>query len=107
MTINLDTVSSLVNAADWFTVTRVTARVSAVLGSYVIEIEGEPLEALLAMNKKGELGEVLAISGVAHPPDHSWVVAFRIDENGERVAKNARGDAVDEIRPRLRELIGQ
>lgn len=101
----LDFVRRLSELDDWFTVTRVSIRVSEDLGSYVTDLEVDPILALEAAEDAGELGEIVRISGVAHSPDRSWTVAFRIDEDGAKVASNAPSDVLAEVGPKLKGIM--
>ncbi len=104
MALSLDDLRAFAKLRDWFTVTRATVRVAAALGGYLLDLEGEPLEAVEAMKEDDELDEIVSISGVAHPPDRTWRFAFRVDDSGAKVAANATDEALDQIRPRLLEV---
>lgn len=91
---------------DWFTITKITVKMSPSLGGYETELDFEPLIILDNLDASGELGEIISISGVAHPPKRHATVAFRIDESGLRLAKNADDATAAEITPRLRGTIG-
>lgn len=98
-------IDTLAKQAKWFTLTRVTVRVSPRLGGYLVDVEGRIPDVLDEMSKAGELGDIVAVSGLAHSPGSSWKVAFRVDETGSHVAANAPENAVHAIQPLLSDAI--
>lgn len=103
MKISRSLIQALQDRSDWFTVTRVTVRVSPALGGYMLDVDAAIQDTLGAMEASGELSEIVSVSGIAHPPDHSWAYAFRVDNSGTSVAANAPSDAVQMVAPHLKE----
>lgn len=104
MTIPQAIIDGLNERKEWFTVTRVTIRVSPSLGGYLMDVEGPVQETIGAMRQSGELGGIEAISGIVHSPDRSWRYAFRVDESGASVAANTPPEALQKIAPLLSEV---
>jgi hypothetical protein len=105
MKLTVDLVRAVGANREWFTLTRVLVRVAKKLGGYTLELDGPIIEALERMETDGQLGDIVSISGVTHPPTHDWTFAFRIDESGPQIAQNATEVALEEAAPRLREVI--
>lgn len=105
MKLTLDLVRAIGANKEWFTLTRVSVRVTSKLGGYSLELDGPVVHALEAMEQSGQLGQIVSISGVTHPPTRDWIYAFRIDESGPQIAQNATDTALKQAGPRLRDVI--
>lgn len=98
-------VKSMTSQPDWFTPTQVLVRVTPNLGGYLLELDGDFLEALESLEREEQLGEVVSVSAVIHDPARDWIVAFRVDQSGIHIAANAPPAARETADSRIREVV--